>query len=97
MNKEAYLTQLRAQAKRLYVQIKAGYPVSDQDKYRTEGFINAAITLGVIDSDEAMAVMEEVHQSVLGVSIADRKARETKDWNEPMDYGNYDSPSFTRQ
>ena len=94
---DTYLAELRKQVKRIYVQMKAGMPVSDEDKYRSEGFINAGIALGAIDREAALAVLEEVHQSVMGITIAERKARDKTDWNEPMDYSTYDAPTFTRK
>jgi hypothetical protein len=96
MNTQPYLDKLREQARRVYVQIKSGYPVSDKDKYRLEGLITAGITLGVITNEEAQKMLEDAHHQVLGSSIAERKAREKTDWNEPKDYSDYDSPSFTR-
>jgi hypothetical protein len=33
----------------------------------------------------------------MGITIAERKAKDKTDWNEPMDYSNFDSPSFIRK
>lgn len=97
MNKEDYIKQLRDQAKRIYVQMKAGYRINDSDRYRSEGFINAGIVLGVITREEAKLILEELHQQVIGVSTQQRKAQSKEDWNEPRDYTSYDSPPFTRK
>ncbi len=55
---------------------KAGLKISDEDKYRCEGFMQAGVELELVSDKEIQALIRSVHESVYGESIIARRSKE---------------------
>jgi transcriptional regulator NrdR family protein len=76
MMKEKFLTALRKQLHEAFTAAKSGMKVSAEDKYRCEGFMQAGIEMEVVTDDEVAKLINSVHISVYGQSIAERRSME---------------------
>lgn len=77
---------------------KEGYKASDQERHRLEGFMHAGVFLGLVTQDELSEQMETIHQSIFGVSIAERKAKlEEQGQGQSIEYASYDVPTYIRK
>lgn len=74
MNKQEYLNYCYEQLLRIFQRAK-NHQKDDKCKYRTEGFIHAGKSLGIISQDEAVEIMEQAHFEVFNESISSRKKR----------------------
>ncbi|MEH6595576.1 MAG: hypothetical protein V7736_08510 [Colwellia polaris] len=74
MNKEEYLASCKTQLLTIF-KLAKNHQKDDQQKFRTEGFIQAGKVLGIISHKNAADLMEEAHFEVFNESIAARKKR----------------------
>lgn len=66
-------------------------------KHRCEGYMRAAVVLGIANNAEIQQRMESIHQTIFGMSIAERRARkQAQGVNTELDYSYYDTPTYTR-
>ena len=97
MDKELYLAEVSDRLMRIFCAIKNGYKPLLIDKHRCEGFMQAGEFLGVSTNAELSELMEEIHQSVFGESIPQRRSRKMEKWQEEaIDYEPYEDPTFLR-
>ena len=97
MDRERYLHEIESQYHLVCVGLKNGKDLSALERGRFEGFIRAGLLLGVIDNRELQQLLEDIHFQVFGKSIAERKrTRKSLTPEEPMDYGQFDSPAIGR-
>lgn len=74
MDKQSFISACNAQLILVFEKAK-NHQRDDKQKHRTEGFINAGVTLGLISNEEANAMLDQTHFEVFGESIASRKVR----------------------
>ena len=74
MDKQDFIANCHQQLVVIFEKAKA-HQKDDKQKHRTEGFIQAGKTLGLISNDDAMKLMEKAHFQVFDESIETRKSR----------------------
>ncbi len=74
--KKKFLTNLEEQLFETMNVAKAGAKISDADKYRCEGFMQAGVELEIVTDEEIQALIKEVHEGVFGESIIARRGKE---------------------
>lgn len=94
---EAFLSETQMRLNRMFSASKAGYKMPAMERHRLEGFMQAGVFLGLTSNEELTILMEQVHFSVFGMSINERKASKPTQWqDERMDYSRYESPTYER-
>ncbi|MDP5137200.1 hypothetical protein ORJ04_14695, partial [Rheinheimera baltica] len=73
--RELFLITLKQQFIDIFTTSKAGKDNTEL-RLRTQGFIHAGELLELCSRAEVQQLMEQVHQDVFGVSIAERKPKE---------------------
>lgn len=59
--------------------------------------MQAGVFLGIATNKELSELMEDVHQSVFGESIAERRQRRSEKYHaDDIDYDQYEPPTFLR-
>ena len=74
--KKKFLENLEAQLRETMTAARAGAKISDPDKYRCEGFMQAGVELGLVSDEEIQELIKAVHLSVYGESIISRRGKE---------------------
>jgi len=74
--KKKFLANLEEQLHETMNTAKAGLKISDADKYRCEGFMQAGVELDIVTDEEIQALIKTVHESVYGESILARRGKE---------------------
>lgn len=74
--KEKFLHSLREQLREAFMATKSGLKLSAEDKYRCEGFMQAGIELDIVTDEEVAKLINSVHISVYGQSIAERRSQQ---------------------
>lgn len=74
--KDKFLNALQKQLSEAFTAVKAGQRISIEDKYRCEGFMQAGVELGLVTDDEVSQLINSVHVSIYGESIAERRSKE---------------------
>ena len=98
MNREHYLSEVEKRLNRLFLASKEGYKLSQVDKHRLEGFMNAGVVMGFASNAELSVLMDEAHIKVFGKTIQQRKEDLPAHFNdEIIDYSGYDQPTFERK
>ena len=98
MNKDDFIVEVEKRLNRIFQASKDGYKVSPVERHRLEGFMNAGVYMGVVTNAELAKVMNDIHVSIFGKSIAQRKAEKNTGWQEEViDYSAYDQPAFERK
>jgi hypothetical protein len=97
MEKKDYLAEISNQLNKLFKASKEGYTSADIDRHRPEGFMHAGVFMEIVTPAEMSALMEEVHYSIFGKSIQDRKLAKPANWSDiEIDYDKFDSPTYLR-
>ena len=97
MDKERFITEVTNRLTQLFRASKEGYKVSESERHRLEGFIQAGIFMQVATSHEMSQLLEDLHYSVFGKTIQDRKSEKTASWSDfDINYDSFDSPTFLR-
>ena len=97
MDKSDYLAETRNRLNKIFRASAEGYKVPDIDRHRLEGFMQAGVFLKVVTPAEMTSLLEEVHFSVFGKTIQQRKAEKSTGWSDiEVDYGQFDSPTYLR-
>ncbi len=74
--KKKFLKNLEAQLRDSLTATRAGEKISDADKFRCEGFMQAGVELGLVSDEEIQELIKAVHLSVYGESITARRGKE---------------------
>ncbi|MEZ5534215.1 MAG: hypothetical protein R3F02_01195 [Thiolinea sp.] len=74
--KDKFLNALREQLHEAFTATKSGLKISAEDKYRCEGFMQAGVELELVTDEEVAKLINSVHISVYGQSIAERRSME---------------------
>ena len=97
MDRNEYVVEVTTKLTNLFKASKAGYKLPDIERHRLEGFIQAGVFLKLVTKIEMSGLMDSVHFSVFGKTIAERKTQKRVAWPEiTIDYDSYDSPTFER-
>lgn len=95
MNAERYFQSLENKIRGIFLMLKRGHQVPDEEKKYVEGFMHAALQLELATRDELDALMESVNQQVFGMSIEERRAKYR---DRPLSKGSaLDTPTWQRQ
>lgn len=98
MDKEQFLQEITRQLRIIFTAIREGHKPPQVMKHRCEGFMRAGVFLGIVKYTELSALMEDLHLEVIGMTIADRKARKRGHFvDEEIDYNQYETPSYERR
>lgn len=98
MQKKAYINEIETRLRRLFSASRDGYQVADMERHRLEGFIQAGVFMHITTNDEMSKLMESIHVSVFGRSIAGRKSERMIIWPETViDYSQYEQPAYERK
>ena len=97
MNKSDYIAEIKNRLKQMFAASKEGYKSTPAERHRLEGFMQAGIFLGLAKNSELGRVMDEIHVSVFGKTLQQRKDEATPDWDEDIDYSQYDKPAYERK
>lgn len=97
MNKEDFKEECKRQLTQ-YFELLRKNTLDDELKHRVQGFINAGEYLTVISRAEAIALMDETHIAVFGMTHEQRKIRkaEIKAVRNDQDTSIFDIPAVER-
>ena len=97
MNKEAFKEECKRQLTQYFELLRKNI-LDDELKHRVQGFINAGEYLTVISRAEAIALMDETHIAVFGMTHEQRKIRkaEIKSVRNDQDTSIFDIPAVER-
>ncbi len=96
-DREDYLQEVRNRLFKMFRASKDGYKASVTEKHRLEGFMQAGTYFGVASGEELRSIMDEVHNEVFSMSIAERRGSLSSTWtHEDIDYSQYEPPSYGR-
>ena len=97
MDKNDYLAEVTKRLTKLFRASKEGYKISDMDRHRLEGFIHAGIFMKIVTPVEMSELLEDVHYSIFGKTIQERKSEKSANWSDiEIDYDKFDSPTYLR-
>ncbi len=97
MDKRDYMAEISKRLNKIFRASGEGYKVPDIDRHRLEGFMQAGVFLKIVTPAEMTGLLEEVHYSVFGKTIQERKADKSMGWSDiEVDYGQFDSPTYLR-
>ena len=97
MDKSDYMAEIQNRLNKIFRASAEGYKVPDIDRHRLEGFMQAGVFLKIATPAEMTSLLEEVHYSVFGKTIQERKAEKSAGWSDiEVDYGQFDSPTYLR-
>lgn len=98
MTADQYLSEIEQRLRKHFSASRDGYKLPDQDRHRLEGFMQGAIFMGFATSQHLAGLMDRVHFSVFGKTIAERREGSASLWPEPaIDYNRYDQPAYERK
>ena len=98
MNKDDFIDEVEKRLNRIFKASKDGYKASLIERHRLEGFMSAGVYMGVVTNAELAKVMNDIHVSIFGQSIEQRKAEKKTGWQvEVIDYSAYEQPAFERK
>ena len=98
MIRENYLSEVEKRLKRIFIASKEGYKVSPVERHRLEGFMSAGVYMEHVTNAELAKLMDDIHVSVFGKTIGQRKAELPGSWQEEgINYSQYDQPTFERK
>ena len=97
MDKNDYLVEVNKRLTKLFKASKEGYKILDIDRHRLEGFLHAGVFMKIVTPAEMSALMENVHYSIFGKTIRERKSEKSTNWSDiEIDYDKFDSPTYLR-
>ena len=97
MDKSDYMAEIHNRLNKIFRASAEGYKVPDIDRHRLEGFMQAGVFLKIVTPAEMTGLLEEVHHSVFGKTMQERKAEKSAGWSDiEVDYGQFDSPTYLR-
>lgn len=74
--KKKFLKNLKEQLNETMTAARAGAKISDADKYRCEGFMQAGVELELVTDEEIQELIKAVHVNVYGETIVSRRGKE---------------------
>ena len=96
-DQDKFINEVESRLTAIFKASKDGYKTPDIERHRLAGFIQAGVFLGLTSNAEMQVLMERVHQSVLGMSIKERRESKSFSWiGEDIDYAQYESPAYGR-
>ena len=97
MDKSDYMAEIRNRLNKIFRASAEGYKVPDIDRHRLEGFMQAGVFLKIVTPAEMTRLLEEVHYSVFGKTIKERKSEKSESWSDfDINYDKFDSPTYLR-
>lgn len=96
--RELFFINLKQQFSNIFQASKADKDNTEL-RLRTQGFIHAGELLQLCSRAEVQQLMEQVHQDVFGISIAERRPKEQARRQKALQLGDYDyfdEPAFNR-
>lgn len=66
MNQRQYVAEVRRQLVNFYRQKRDGYSVSDEQRGRIEGFMQAGVSLGIFSERQRDQLIDNVYEQVFG-------------------------------
>jgi len=98
MEKSNLVSHWRKQLEDVFTQALNGQP-DIKKQYRAEGFLHALRLAGVLDDEEANRLIENIHLSVFGESVAARQQRKSsfKDLKNDDPDAYFDIPAIERR
>jgi len=97
MDKNDYLIEVNKRLTKLFKAQTEGYKIPDIDRHRLEGFMHAGIFMKITTPAEMSELMEDIHYSVFGKTIGERKLEKSANWSKiEIDYDKFDSPTYLR-
>ena len=112
MNQRQYVAEVRRQLVNFYRQKRDGYSVSDEQRGRIEGFMQAGVSLGIFSERQRDQLIDNVYEQVFGTEDSCASTiecyqkphpRESQalssavQWSEEIrDYSEYDTPTVHR-
>ncbi len=98
MGRENYISEVEKRLNRIFIASKEGYKVPAVERHRLEGFMHAGVYMDLVTNAELAKVMNDIHVSVFGKTIQQRKAELPGNrQEEAIDYSYYDQPTFERK
>ncbi|GMQ55099.1 hypothetical protein [Halopseudomonas aestusnigri] len=98
MTADQYLSEIEQRLRKHFSASRDGYKLPDQDRHRLEGFMQGAVFMGFATSQQLADLMERVHFSVFGKTIAERRESSASLWQQAtIDYNHYDQPAYERK
>lgn len=98
MNKEQYIAEIEKRLCRYFSASRDGYKMPAEERHLLEGFIQGAIFMKFASGSELAELMEQVHYSVFGKTIEERRRESASRWQDSIiDYSQYDSPAYERR
>ena len=91
-----FIDGVKAQLTHLYSEIKEKRTLDEAQKHRIEGFISAGLYLGLVEKKEISALIEEIHLTVFGQTVRERKLEKLMGEQESIDWSIYDTPPSLR-
>lgn len=96
--REEYLSEIEKRLHRYFSASRDGYKIPAEERHRLEGFMQGAIFMSFATSQDLAELMEKLHFSVFGKTIAERRTEITSRWpEEAVDYSQYDQPAYERK
>lgn len=97
MDRESYLEEIKKRFTKLFIASKGGRKISDTERHRLQGFMQAGVFLQIASNSELNSLMQEVYFAVNGQTIAEKRNELPKIWtNDGMDFSKYDVPPSWR-
>ena len=97
MGKNDYLAEISSRLDKMFRASKEGYKIPDIDRHRLEGFMHAGIFMEIVTPAKMSKLLEDVHYSVFGKTIGQRKAEKSAGWSDiEVDYDQFDLPTCLR-
>ena len=97
MDKSDYMAEIHNRLNKIFRASAEGYKVPDTARHRLEGFMQAGVFLKIVTPAGMTGLLEEVHHSVFGKTIQQRKAEKSAGWSDiEVAYGQFDSPTYLR-
>ena len=97
MGKDDFLAEVNERLTKLFRASKEGYKIPNIDRHRLEGFMQAGIFMKIATPAEMSALMEDVHYSIFGKTMRERRSEKSTTWSDiEIDYDKFDSPTYLR-
>ena len=93
---EFFLKSAEGQLVSFYEYLKKTQRANEIQRARIEGYMLAGVHLKLTDNSALQKLVSDVHWSVFGKSIEQRRMDKALTYQDDKDWDIYDQPSFTR-
>lgn len=93
---EIFLKSVESQLVSFYEDLKRTNKANEITKARIEGYMLAGVHLGLTDNEFLQKMVSDVHWSVFGKSIEQRRMDKALAFHSDRDWDIYDKPSHLR-